>query len=88
MQDNINQKDINQRDTYGKKHGLWVDYYLNDKLWYYRRYVHGYRHGIQFLWYNNGQLCNQETLDMNKRIGYYVEYNFSGSIYKKRFYAN
>ena len=81
MQDNLNQYDAQCR-----RHGHWEVYFDNGQLWYRGEYIHGKIHGLWIVCREDGSLCSKQTIDMGKRIGYFIYYGF----YKctKQFYAN
>jgi len=75
------------KDADGKSHGLWEQYFDNGQLWFKGEFINGKIHGPWIEYFEDGSLCSKQTLDMGKRIGYFI-HNYAYRKPIKRFYAN
>jgi len=80
------EENVNQYDSEGDKHGIWEEYYDNDKLRYRYNYVHGKSHGLWVTYYIGGNLAWSTNYVLGERKGLRVEYYPDGSIYKKEYF--
>jgi antitoxin component YwqK of YwqJK toxin-antitoxin module len=47
-------KPINQRDSEGRKHGVWEDYYINGRILVREHYMHGKAHRLREWYHTDG----------------------------------
>jgi antitoxin component YwqK of YwqJK toxin-antitoxin module len=83
MQDNIN-----QRNEAGEKHGLWMDYWDNNQLWYKGTFKNDKRHGYWEIYWTTGRLNYKGLYNMDKREGLWVYHNPFEEFEQTKFYAN
>jgi len=56
FQNDFMQTKMNKYDAEGRKHGPWIEYRFNGKVWAKCEYIHGKQHGPWIEYYNNGQI--------------------------------
>jgi antitoxin component YwqK of YwqJK toxin-antitoxin module len=56
---------INQRDTQGRRHGVWEYYRPNGTLWWREHWLHGVRAGLwEWYWKNGASLRKEYSLNV------------------------
>ena len=49
--------------SYGKPHGIWKKYFVNQEIMYEVHYFHGQKHGKEKWYYENGQIKSEQTFN-------------------------
>jgi antitoxin component YwqK of YwqJK toxin-antitoxin module len=75
---------INQRDSQGKPHGVWENYYIDSRIRLREHYLHGVPHGIWESYCGDGTLRWRRHWLHGKAHGVWEWYN--GHLYDKTYY--
>ncbi|MCF8231776.1 MAG: hypothetical protein K9J27_06250 [Bacteroidales bacterium] len=62
----------------GKRHGQWISYYKNGRVWTKIHYIEGKANGIKKVYYENGELHYKGELKNGERTGKWTFYDVNG----------
>lgn len=72
----VKNKNINQRDENGKRHGYWIEYWYNGLIMFMGTYNHDKPHGYCEQFWSNGRAMYKGNYHHGKPIGYWEHYNW------------
>lgn len=73
-------------DKLGNKHGTYREWHPNGKLWVEQNHKHGIRHGINKLWFDNGQI-NQRVKFQDGYICELTNWDIRGALLTHKTYT-
>jgi antitoxin component YwqK of YwqJK toxin-antitoxin module len=76
---------INQRDTQGRRHGVWEDYWEDGTLNRRRHYLHGKLYGFFEYYLENGTLWWRENYLHGETQGLLELYTPNGTLERKKY---
>ena len=66
--------------SHGKPHGIWKEYYANQKTMYETHYFHGQKHGMEKWYYENGQIKSEQSFRYGVFESPIIRWHPNGSI--------
>ena len=66
--------------SHGKPHGIWKEYYANQKTMYETHYFHGQKHGMEKWFYENGQIKSEQLFHYGISASPLIRWKADGSI--------
>jgi antitoxin component YwqK of YwqJK toxin-antitoxin module len=79
---------VNQKDSQGRRHGVWKNYYEDGTLKLKRHYLHGAPHGVWEDYRPNGNLWWRGTFSCGRNLGLFINYRINGSLRDKTYIIN
>jgi antitoxin component YwqK of YwqJK toxin-antitoxin module len=80
-------RDKSPKNAKGQRHGIWVGYHDNGKLWFKGTYINSIRQGPWEQYHTNGQLMYKVTYILGQRDGLFQWYYLNGSLKEITFYV-